>query len=41
MRLIMIYCITINRMTNLRLRDTLYYRKSKLNLNYTKEKFLR
>ena len=24
----------------LRLRDTLYYRKSKLNLNYAKEKFL-
>ena len=25
----------------LRLRDTLYYRKSKLNLNYAKEMFLR
>ena len=27
--------------THLRLRDTLYYRKSKLNLNYAKENFLR
>ena len=29
-----IYC------SSLRLRDTLYYRKYKLNLNYAKEKFL-
>ena len=36
-----IYHVLIGKFLRLRLRDTLYYRKSKLNLNYAKEKFLR